>query len=279
MQTQAWRMAVRGLAAIGALVLLSLPTGATSLLFDVANGVTLGSFTVRDVTADIETTFFNPAISMEMRFGTADVFSFGVGYGKMENDFTGDWSGDEGKHIEGKVTVEREVLDVFIRLTSGPNFNIRFGIRTFQLDFSDGYLEKSEDGVITEIAENAHAKGKLKTGLDGELNFVGGERFQFRFCLGLSYFRDADYDWRYDRTLFDPESHDSNEGTAKQDAVSLRLKPEFTFEVIKNLRVTLDYTLMASAWKGDTDQADIEDFVGVDVSSAVNVGLEYVLPF
>lgn len=266
------------------LVILSLgyaavPVHATSMLFDVANGITLGSFNVKDVTADIEPSFFNPNATVEMRFGQGDIFCVGVGFARSENDVSGEWDGSDEKHIEGDVTIEREILDLYFRLASGPHFNIRFGIRTFQCDFSDGYLVKSQYGEITEIANNASAEGKMKTGLDGELNFCGGDAFQFRFGIGFSYFKDADYNWRYDRTLFDPESYDSNSGTAVQDAYSVRLKPEFTFRIMENLRLTLDYTLMASLWKGETDQADIEDFVGVDVDSAINFGLEYTLPF
>jgi len=56
------------------------------------------------------------------------------------------------------------------------------------------------------------------------------------------------------------------------------VRPEITYKVCDQLRLTLDYTLSASVWEGDTDEADIEDYPGVDMYSAFNFGIEYTFP-
>ncbi|MBN2054112.1 hypothetical protein JW905_04280 [bacterium] len=259
------------------LLLAGLPASAGSLLFDVSTGITWGDFTVQDVTADISTEYFNPSLSAEFAFGEDDMFAVGVGYAKSGNDFTGEWE-DGDEHTDGEITVERTTLDLFARLRAGPHFNFKLGYRSFKYEFSDGELDKYEFGELYESERNAKATGDLTTGLDAELNFMGGNDFQFRFQLGFSYFFDAEYDWEYDRIRYDPYIEDRNEGNATANAVSFRLKPEFAFRLTDNLMATIDYTFSATAWDADTDQENIEDYPGVEIYSAFGIGLEFRIP-
>jgi hypothetical protein len=249
-----------------------------SILIDAANAVTWGKFTVQDVTADIDAEFFNPALMVEYRVGDGEKLALGAGYSRSGNRFQGEWDGPEGRYTSGEVDVDRTAIDLYLRLLAGPHFNARLGYRNFKYEFTNGSLLKTQHGEPVERADNAVANGKLTKGLDLELNFIGGQNIQFRFAIGFSYFFDAKYDWSYDRTLYDPMREDHNRGKATHNAMALRFKPEFTFPIDERLRLTLDYTLGAGIWEGETTQADIEDYPGVDIFSALGIGLEYLLP-
>ncbi|MEW5766478.1 MAG: hypothetical protein AB1797_02455 [bacterium] len=259
---------------------LCAPAKGDSLLIDAATGVTWGDFTVEDVTADVETTYFNPAVSLEYSFGEDKNFTFavGVGYSQSGNDFVGEWDGSEGKHSKGEVTVDRNIFDLYGRFWASPNFNLRFGYRYFKYEFSDGLLEKTQYGTLIEKAENAEATGDLRKGLDLEANFIGGKDIYVRLGLGYSYFIDAEYDWEYERTKYPGDQKDRNEGSATHTAHGVRIVPEVAVKLADNLRLCLDYRLAASIWEGTTDQADIEDCPGVDIYSAFGVGIEYLFP-
>jgi len=122
------------------------PVLASSLLLDAGNGVTWGDFKVEDVEVDEETEYFNPSLSIEYRMGENENFAIGVGYSGSENEFTGDYSGNDGKEYKGNVDVDRTTLDAYVRFIPSPNFNIRLGYRYFKYEFTDGYYEKTQYG-------------------------------------------------------------------------------------------------------------------------------------
>lgn len=267
-----WSLCIPVMAAAG-------PAMAGSLFIDAANGITWGDFTVQDVTANIEVEYFNPSIAGEWRFGSEDKFGVGLGWANSSNQFDGEWDGSENRHTEGEIDIERTTIDVYFRLLAGPHFNLRIGYRHFNYEFTDGELEKYQDGLRIETATDAWAEGALTKGIDLELNFSGGTDFQFRFGLGFSYFIDAEYDWEYIETDYNPyQGPRTNRGSATHDAMAVRLKPEFTFKLTDMLRLTLDYTLSASIWDGTTGEADIEDYPGVEIYSAFSVGIEFLMP-
>lgn len=253
-------------------------TFAARVVLDGGLGFTWGEFTVEDVTATIKSDFFNPSILGEYRFGESETLAIGLGFSETGNEFSGDWTGDEGKYYQGEITVDRTSFDLYLRFLANEHFNFRLGYRYFRYEFSDGYLEKRQYGEYLEIAEHAKAKGNLTNGIDAEVNFSGGDKFQIRCGLGFSYFTNGNYTWSYDRTLFNPERHDTNQGDASQDALGVRFRPEMNYLVADNLRIRLEYLLSLAAWQGSTDQAEIEDYVGVDVYSAIGLGLEYQIP-
>lgn len=235
------------------------------LTVELGDAVTFGSFTAQDATVDVETEYANPQGAVELKIGGP--FSVGASYAQSKNEFTGEWSGDNGDS-RGTVDAERTDMNAYLRLGSRDSINFRLGYRYFKYEFSDGLITSPG-----EIDRNGIAKGDMTTGLDGELNLVFGDQFQFGLGIGGTYFMDADYTWEYDKEVGGNTSHQT--GSATVNGYSARVRPEISFKVNDSLRIFLNYTLQATMWEGTPDNA--KDYPGVDVYSAAAGGVRVML--
>ncbi len=250
-----------------------------SVVVDGTTAITMGEFKIDQVTLNMDSNVFNPAISAEYRLGEAEVLGIGAGFARSKTDMSGEWDSSSGKHSEGDITVERTSFDVFVRWIPTPFLNLRAGFRSFKFEYTDGLLEEWDaDGNLTERAENAVATAKLKTGFDGEANLVFGKSFQFRLGAGASYYPDAEYEWEYDKTTFPDEEEEHVANGATYNAYSARFTPGLAFAVNENLMVTADYSISATLWKGDTEDGDIENYPGFEVFTGLLLGVEYRHP-
>ena len=240
------------------------------MILEAADGITLGNFNYQDAEVDIDTEFFNPQGSAEYYF-PGGAIALGILYAQSENDYDLDFD-DGDTRWDGSLTAERTTILPFLRLGKRESINLRLGLNIFEYEFSDGTLDKTEDGVTTHIREG-YAKGDLATGIDAELSLLFGDQFQFGLILGGTYFIGAEYEWTY----LDADTGLREYGTAELDAVTFRLAPELSFEVAEGWRIFARYQLAGTTWLGSKDED--EDYAGVDVFAAAVVGLRVDLGF
>jgi hypothetical protein len=234
------------------------------LIVEASDAVTLGKLTYDKVTVNIKQSYVNPRVMAEYRFG-GTALSLGGEFSKLKNDYDGTF-----EYSDGSMTMDRTDWTLFARLGYRDSVNLRVGYRNFAYDVKDAILNQRDNGVLTEQDTNGTAKGDLTTGIDAELNLVFGEKVQVGLSLGGTYFIGAKYDWAYDAA---PGGHKT--GTAKVDAYSARIRPELAFLLADNLQLFVNYTLMATMWKGREVGNTNTDYPAYDVISAVGVGLRY----
>ena len=167
---------------------LALPTWAGEnggLILEAADAITAGNFNYQDAEVNIDAEFFNPQGSAEYYF-PGGAFALGILYAQSENGYDLDFD-DGDTRWDGSLDVERTTILPFVRLGKRESINLRLGLNMFDYEFTDGILDKTEDGVTTHI-RNGYAKGDLSTGIDAELSLLFGEQFQFGLILGGTYF-------------------------------------------------------------------------------------------
>ncbi len=253
---------------------LALPTWAGEnggLILEAADAITAGNFNYQDAEVNIDAEFFNPQGSAEYYF-PGGAFALGILYAQSENGYDLDFD-DGDTRWDGSLDVERTTILPFVRLGKRESINLRLGLNMFDYEFTDGILDKTEDGVTTHI-RNGYAKGDLSTGIDAELSLLFGEQFQFGLILGGTYFIGAEYEWTY----LNADTGQWDSGTAELDAVTVRLAPELSFEVADGWRLFARYQIAGTTWLGSKDDED-EEYAGVDVFAAAIVGLRVDLGF
>ena len=244
--------------------------GGSQITVEGANAVTFGKFTVEDATIKVEPTYFNPRAGAELRIGGTP-FSIGGEYAHSENTFDGEY-----QDSEGSLDVTRTEYAAFVRWGNRNGSNLRVGLRGFDYELSDATITVRKLGLVEELDVNGTAKGNLGSGPDVELTLAAGDRVQFALMLGYTYFMNARYDWDFDQLVGPITGH--VEGEAKLKAHSGRVRPELSVELVKNLRLFVNYTLSASYWSGSVE-GEKPDYPGVDVYSAAGGGLRYTIPF
>lgn len=233
------------------------------LIVELANGVTLGKFKYEDATIDISTEAFNPSGSIEYKFGGAPV-AIGLEALMSQNDFEGEY-----KDGHGSLTAERRKFVAFVRFGNKDGTYLRLGYCNFKYDFSDATIYQPDETDV-----DGKATGDLTTGADVELGLGYSGRVGFSIALGASYFKDAKYEWSY--TAIGGDAPGFHSGTAKLDSLSARVRPELSFGLTDHLRLFVNGTLQASAWRVDEDEDEATpDYPGVDIYSAVTAGLRY----
>lgn len=242
------------------------------LTLELGDAVTLGKFTAQDATIDVGTTFMNPQGCIEFRL--AGPLSVGASYARSENNFSGEWSNDEGDDADGSVDVERTDINAYLRLGSRDSVNLRLGYRYFKYEFSNGTISQRDAGVIDEIDRNAAAKGDLTKGIDAELNLVFGDTVQFGLGIGGTYYMDSEYSWEFDKVRpGHPTTHET--GTATLNGYSARLRPELSFKAGDAIRIFVNFTVQGTMWEGTPDGG--EEYPGVDLYTAAAAGVRIML--
>jgi hypothetical protein len=234
------------------------------LIVEASDAVSLGKFSVQDVTVKIKQSYVNPRAVAEYRFG-GTALAIGGEFSKMKNDYDGTY-----EFSDGSLTMDRTDWTVFARIGYRDSVNLRLGYRNFQYDITDAIINQRDGGVLTERDTNGTATGELTKGIDAELNLVFGEKVQFGLSLGGTYFIGAKYTWAYDAN---PGGHKT--GNATVDAYSGRIRPELAFMLADNLQLFVNYTLMATAWEGREITNTKTDYPAYDLMSAVGAGLRY----
>lgn len=248
-------------------------------IFEAANGLSFGKFCAEDVTAEIDLSFFNPTIGAEYRFHDNQ---FGVGAAFLFNDdsFYGEWDGKD-KRYYGDLDVERKLFDLYFRFIPVTWFNARAGYRYYNSDFKNGKLTKYEDGFKREDIYDATAEADLKAGLDLEINFIFGHKYQFRFGLGYDRFFSGDYSYQYKRKVYrkdgSVEKEETKSGAFSYDASGVRFIPEFGWMINDEWRLFGRYQLSMTLWNGETDDWDVEDYPGFEISSIFFIGVQYFM--
>ena len=233
---------------------------AAQIIVELGDAVTFGEFTYDDATIEVSEEFFNPQGSIEFKFAGTPI-SLGAEFMMSENEFTGEY--DDG---DGSVDAERQKLVAFIRFGSKNGSYLRLGYANASYDFSNARIS-----MPGELITDGEASSDMTTGADAEINLALGSTVQFALALGASYFIDAEYDWSYMSSVNGAQS-----GEAEADTISVRVRPELSFEVTDNLRVFVNGTLQGTTWDVDEDTDDATpDYVGIDVYSAVAGGIRY----
>lgn len=239
------------------------------LLVEGSDVISFGTFDYADATITIDTSAANPRGGAEFLFKGAPL-SAGVEFAKSANDYDGEYADSDGS-----LHVDRSELVLFARLGSRDGSNLRVGYRRFKYEIEDAEVTVREDGVVTDRYINGAATGDLTTGIDVEGTLAFGKRFTFGVTIGGTYFKDAKYDWSYDVVVGDVGPR---QGSATLDAYAVKIRPEVSFEIVKNLRAFLNYQLSATTWSGSRPE-DAEDYVGTDVCTGVGLGARYAFSF
>lgn len=249
-----------------------------SLTFEVGNAVTFGSLTIKDTKINVDTAAFNPRAGLEYKFAGVPL-CLGVDFAYSKNDLDGTYK-DGSDQGDGSLNIKRNDFGAYVRLGSRDTpVNFKLGYRYFKYEYKDGILNQFKNGIQVEWDRDAQATGDLTKGLDAELNFVMGTKFQFVLGLGASYFKDAKYTASYlKKTTPDGEYELTTPPEIKMDAYAVRVCPEFSYLATDNLRIFVNYTLQASKWKDDVKGTAADQYPAIDLYSAAMIGIRYTFP-
>lgn len=241
----------------------------SGLRVETGTDITYGEVSYEDATVDVSEELWNPRLSIEFSEAGGSV-GLGVAYAESKNSFALDFD-DGDKELEGDLEVKRKDLIPFLRFGMGRNASLRLGYRRFKYEFSRGILDETEDGRPSKRIRDGLAKGDLTTGFDAEANVTFGQTTKFGVTVGATYFKDAKYRWSYRDEL---QGGALEEGTAKLDALSLRIAPEILVPMGNGMSGYINYTVSATSWLGSKDEH--EDYAGTDIMTSIGVGFRYV---
>ena len=245
----------------------------TSMIVEVGNIVTFGKFSVKDKTVKIHTESINPMLGFEYLFKNGR-WGAGIDLSKTQNKITGSYN-DENEDGEGAYRVTRRELSLYSRYIVSETLSLKLGYCYFNYNFKEGEIEMREGGSVVKRITEFEAESKMKKGIMAEINFTGGKIFQFALGLQYKYFFGADYKLDYKEEVNPPGTKVSVEETASLSAHSARIRPEFSFLPLENMRVFVNVTIAGSYWVGgDTGIFDdLKAYSGVDIYTGIAGGI------